>query len=72
VQITFVAGYASVGAVPAHAKLAIKQLAILWYHQREAATVSESAEPAATRPAYGEIPFGVTQAVNFLNASGYT
>lgn len=72
VQVTFVAGYASASVVPATAKLAIRQLALYWFHQREAVTVSDSVEPAATRPAFGELPFGVRQAIQQLNASGYT
>lgn len=71
VQVTFVAGYTAT-AMPALAKLAIRQLAMYWWSQREAATISDSVEPAATRPAYGEIPFGVRQAIQQLNASGYT
>lgn len=72
VQVTFVAGYASAAVVPATAKLAIRQLAMYWWHQRQAVSVSDSVEPAATRPAYGEIPFGVRQAIQQLNATGYT
>ena len=72
VQVTFVAGYASAAVVPATAKLAIRQLAMYWYNQRQAVAVSDSVEPAATRPAFGELPFGVRQAIAQLNASGYT
>lgn len=72
IEVTFVAGYANVAAVPAIAKLAIKQLVMYWYNQREALAVKQSSEPAATAPAYSDIPFGVFSIANQLNASGYT
>jgi hypothetical protein len=58
--------------VPNTAKLAIKQLAAFWFEQREAVVITESAEPTATYPAIGDIPFGVESLCQQLDAEGYT
>lgn len=72
VEVTFVAGYANAAAVPANIKMAIKQLAIFWYQHRGAVSIRDSADPTSTQPAYGELPYGVTQVMAAMDASGYT
>jgi hypothetical protein len=72
VQVAISAGYADAAHVPNLAKRAIKLLAAFWFEQREAVVITESAEPTATYPAIGDIPFGVESICQQLEASGYT
>lgn len=72
VEITFVAGYANAAAIPYDVKTAIKLLASYWYNQTTAVTIASAAAPTATTPAYGDIPYGVTQIINMYRADGYT
>lgn len=71
IEVTFVAGYASASAVPHNAKLAIKMLAAYWFEQRKPVASDSLVSPTAGAPTISEIPYGVKQIINDLNASGY-
>lgn len=71
IEVTYVAGYASAAVIPARAKLAIKMLAAYWFEQRKPVASDSLVSPSAGSPTIAEIPYGVKQIINELNASGY-
>lgn len=72
IEVRFVAGYASAGAVPPKAKSAVRMLAQYWFEQRQPTSTSVAAAPNESAPTVNELPWGLRQMIQDLSASGYT